>query len=72
MHCYSPNFKEVEGANWFGPVCLSVHLPPLSSKNFMLKLSCETVPEVAKGQGAEVEKGLHGTEERQLLYLDIN
>ena len=22
MHCYAPNFEEVEGANWFGPVCL--------------------------------------------------
>ena len=31
-----------------------------SSKNFVLKLSCDIVPEVAKGQGAEVEKGLHG------------
>ena len=28
-----------------------------SSKNFVLKLSCDIVPEVAKGQGAEVEKG---------------
>ena len=27
MHCYVPNLKEVEGANWFGPVSLSVHLP---------------------------------------------
>ena len=27
MHCYAPNFEEVEGANWFGPVRLSVHLP---------------------------------------------
>ena len=28
MHCYAPNFKEFEGANWFGPVRLSIHLPP--------------------------------------------
>ena len=27
MHCYVPNFEEVEEANWFGPVSLSVHLP---------------------------------------------
>ena len=26
MHCYASNF-EVEGANWFGPVRLSTHLP---------------------------------------------
>ena len=29
MHCYAPNLEEVEGANWFGPVHLSTHLPPL-------------------------------------------
>ena len=23
---YAPNFEEVEGAYWFGSVCLSVHL----------------------------------------------
>ena len=28
MHCYVPNFEELKGANWFGPVRLSVHLPP--------------------------------------------
>ena len=28
MHCYAPNFEEVEGPNWFGPVRLSVHLLP--------------------------------------------
>ena len=28
MHCYAPNFKEVEGANWFGPVRLSIPLFP--------------------------------------------
>ena len=22
---YAPNFEEVEGAYWFGPVCLCVH-----------------------------------------------
>ena len=27
MHCYAPNFEEVEGANWCGPVRLCVHLP---------------------------------------------
>ena len=27
MHCYAPNFEEVEGENWFGPVRLSIHLP---------------------------------------------
>ena len=27
MHCYAPNFEEVEGANLFGPVRLSIHLP---------------------------------------------
>ena len=27
MHCYAHNFEEVEGANWFGPVRLSIHLP---------------------------------------------
>ena len=32
----------------------------LSSKNFELKWSCYIVPEAAKGQGAEVEKSLHG------------
>ena len=26
MHCCAPNFEEVEGANWFGPVRLSIHL----------------------------------------------
>ena len=20
MHCYAPNFEEVEGANWYGPI----------------------------------------------------
>ena len=42
----------------------------------LLKLSCDTVPEVAKGQGAEVEKCLHGMGEGRapavVLYLDIN
>ena len=28
MHCYAPNFKEIEEANWFGPVQLPIHLPP--------------------------------------------
>ena len=28
MHCYAPNFEEVEGANWFGPVRLSINLTP--------------------------------------------
>ena len=27
MHCYAPSFKEVEVANWFGPVRPSIHLP---------------------------------------------
>ena len=27
MHCYAPNLEEVEGADWFGPVHLSIHLP---------------------------------------------
>ena len=27
MHCYAPSFEEVERAKWFGPVCLSIHLP---------------------------------------------
>ena len=27
MHRYAPNFEEVEGANWFGHVRLSIHLP---------------------------------------------
>ena len=31
----------------------------------MLKLSCDIVPEVARGQGAEVEKSLHGMGEGQ-------
>ena len=31
MHCYAPNFEEVEGANWFGPVHLSINLPVLPS-----------------------------------------
>ena len=37
-------------------------------------LSCDIVPKVANGQGADVEKGLHGTGEGQCLklYLDIN
>ena len=26
MHGYAPNLEEVEGAYWFGPVCLSVRL----------------------------------------------
>ena len=29
MHCYAPIFEDVEVANWFGPVRLHVHLPPL-------------------------------------------
>ena len=28
MHCYAPYFQEVEGANWFGPVRLSIQLSP--------------------------------------------
>ena len=36
MHCYVPNFEEVEGVNWFGPVRLSVHLPPPQKKMFFL------------------------------------
>ena len=32
---------------------------------FVLEMSCDIVPEVAKGQSAEVEKGLHGTGEGQ-------
>ena len=28
MHCYAPNFEEVEGANWFEPVRLLFHQPP--------------------------------------------
>ena len=28
MDCYAPSFEEVEGANWFGPVHLSIHLSP--------------------------------------------
>ena len=36
----------------------------------MLKLSCDIIPEVAKGQGAEVEKGLHGMVEGQ-CYICI-
>ena len=28
MHCYAPNLEKVEGANWFGPVHLSIHLSP--------------------------------------------
>ena len=37
MHSYAPNFEESEGANWFGPVPLSVHLPPNTSpQNFFL------------------------------------
>ena len=28
MHCYAPNLEEVEVANWFEPVRLSIHLPP--------------------------------------------
>ena len=28
MHCYAPSFKEVERAYWFGPVRLSIDLPP--------------------------------------------
>ena len=27
MHRYAPNFEEVEGANRFGHVRLSIHLP---------------------------------------------
>ena len=27
MHCNAPNFEGVEGANCFGPVHLSIHLP---------------------------------------------
>ena len=29
MHCYAPNFEEVEGANWFGRVRLSIQQPLL-------------------------------------------
>ena len=38
----------------------------------LLKLSCDIVPEVARGQGAEVEKSPHGMGEGQCYYLDIN
>ena len=40
----------------------------------MLKLTCDIVPEAAKGQGVEVEKSLHGTGEGQCYctVLDIN
>ena len=27
MHCYAPNFEELEGANWFGPVFCSSNYP---------------------------------------------
>ena len=27
MHVYAPNFEEIEGAYWFGPIHLSVCLP---------------------------------------------
>ena len=47
IHCYAPNFKEVEGTNWFGTVRLSVHLPllfpspppppPPKKKNFFFR-----------------------------------
>ena len=33
MHCYAPNFEEVEGANWFGTVSLSIHLPRPTPSN---------------------------------------
>ena len=37
MHCYTPNFEEIEKANLFGPVRLPVHIhpphpPPLQKK----------------------------------------
>ena len=35
----------------------------------MLKLSCDIVPEAAKGQGAEVEKSLHGMGEGQCYCI---
>ena len=35
----------------------------------MLKLSCDIVPEVAKGQGAEVEKSLHEMGEGQCYCI---
>ena len=35
----------------------------------MLKLSCDIVPEVAKGQGAEVEKSLHGMVEGSVIFV---
>ena len=30
MHCYAPNFEELEEANWFGPISLSVYFSPTS------------------------------------------
>ena len=35
MHWYVPNFEEVEGENWIGPVRLSIHQPltPPPNKN---------------------------------------
>ena len=49
MHCDAPNLEEVEGANWFGPVHLSIHLPlppsPLQKKkkNFSFFLNLDSL-----------------------------
>ena len=41
MHCYALNFEEVEGANWFGPVRLSVLLPsPTPPQKMFLSRFC--------------------------------
>ena len=54
MHCYAPNFKEVEGANWFGPVHLSIHLPlpppPLTPPPHPPKKIALLCPKKLKGQ----------------------
>ena len=42
MHCYAPNFEELEEANWFGPVSLSVH-PSIPPKKFLFFLDLESL-----------------------------
>ena len=37
MHCYAPNFEEVEGANWFGPV--RPFIPPPPPPNFFFRFA---------------------------------
>ena len=52
MHCYAPKFKEVEGANWFGPYRLSIHLPLPPHPR-----SCPTHPPPKKKNSLDLDFG---------------